>query len=349
MKVVILAGGTSTERDVSLVSGKMIYEALIRKEHQAVLLDVYVGYEDNDYASVFEMKKDWAKSIGKISAQAPDLAAVKSLRKDNGKGFFGPHVLDICQEADIVFLGLHGANGEDGKIQAALELAGIPYTGSSFLGAAISMDKSVSKELFIQNGIPTPIGFSLKKEEYEAGETGFERISMPAVVKTCCGGSSVGVYITQNEEEYKTALKEAFAYEPQVVIEQYIKGREFSIGIIDGEALPLIEIAPIEGFYNYKNKYQAGSAVETCPAQLDADITKKMQSCAEKVFKTLRLEAYARMDFIMDENGEFFCLEANTLPGMTQTSLLPQEALAVGISYEELCEKIIEISLKKYL
>lgn len=349
MKVVVLAGGTSTERDVSLVSGKMIYEALIRKGHQAVLLDVYVGYEDDDYVSVFDVEKDWALSIGKISEQAPDLEAVRSLRKDNGKGFFGPHVLDICQAADIVFLGLHGANGEDGKIQAALDLAGIPYTGSGYLGAAISMDKSVAKELFVQNNIPTPIGFSLKKEEYDNGETGLGRIDMPAVVKTCCGGSSVGVYIAQNEEEYKAALKDAFAYEPQVVIEQFIKGREFSIGVIEDKALPIIEIAPIEGFYDYKNKYQVGSAIETCPAQLDTGITQKMQSCAQKVFQTLRLEAYARMDFIMREDGEFFCLEANTLPGMTQTSLLPQEALAVGISYEDLCEKIIEISLKKYM
>ena len=169
-------------------------------------------------------------------------------------------------------------------------------------------------------------------------------LSLPCVVKTCCGGSSVGVYIPKTEEEYENALKEAFSYEDKVILEQYIKGREFSVGVVDGEAYPVIEIAPIQGFYDYKNKYQAGSTIETCPAELSEELTKEMQSYAVKAFEALRLENYARMDFLLDEENHMYCLEANTLPGMTPTSLLPQEAGALGMSYGELCEKLIQVS-----
>ena len=156
MKIAVLAGGTSTERDVSLISGKNIYEALKRRGHQAVLLDIYVGYDADDYADVFEMDKDWAKEIHQIGVNAPDLKAVEKLRPAGYRGFFGPNVIRICEMADIVFMGLHGANGEDGKVQAALELHGIKFTGSGFIGAALSMDKGITKQIFRQNNIPTP-------------------------------------------------------------------------------------------------------------------------------------------------------------------------------------------------
>ena len=157
----------------------------------------------------------------------------------------------------------------------------------------------------------------------------------------------MGTVIVQKEEDYEAAKKEAFRYDDEIIIEQYIKGREFSVGVIDGKALPVIEIAPITGFYDYKNKYQAGSAIETCPAELPDDKTSEMQHYAESVFKALRLKNYARMDFMLAENGDMYCLEANTLPGMTPTSLLPQEANAIGISYGDLCELLIEISLRE--
>lgn len=349
MKIVVLAGGTSTERDVSLVTGKMIYQAFAGRGHQAVLLDVYLGYEGEDYKEVFSSKKDWTEAVGAISKDAPDMEKVRALRKDGGISFFGPHVLDICSMADMVFMALHGAPGEDGTVQAAFDLAGIKYTGCDYLGAAVAMDKSLSKELFRQNGIPTPEGFSLCKTDFEEGNDRADEVPFPAVVKTCRGGSSVGVYMVNSKEEYKEALEKAFSYENQVIVEQYIKGREFSIGVLEGKALPIIEIAPLEGFYDYKNKYQAGSTVETCPALLSEEITKEMQKTAEKVFSVLRLKVYARMDFLLQEDGGFFCLEANTLPGMTPTSLLPQEAAAVGMDFETLCEKIVEISLKKYM
>ena len=170
----------------------------------------------------------------------------------------------------------------------------------------------------------------------------------PAVVKACNGGSSVGVYMVNNAAECADAIQKAQTYDSQVIVEQYIKGREFSVGVIEGKALPIIEIAPIEGFYDYKNKYQAGSTIETCPAQISEELTRKMQDYAQQVFDALHIESYARIDFMMDENGDMFCLEANTLPGMTPTSLLPQEAAEMGYDFNRLCEWLIEVSLRKY-
>ncbi len=340
MRVVVLAGGTSTERDVSLSSGSMIYKALKKNGHQAMMLDVYLGYED-DITDIFEKDIDWAAQIGAVSDQAPDLEAVKAMRKDGGKSFFGPNVLAICSQADAVFMALHGANGEDGKIQACFELMGIPYTGTDYVSSAMAMDKGIAKDIFRAHNIPTPDGIRLK-----AGEQEERKIPYPCIVKACCGGSSVGVCIAHNDEEYEYAKAEAFRYDGEVVIEQYIKGREFSVGVMDGKALPVIEIAPKQGFYDYKNKYQAGSTLETCPAQIPEEKSDKMQRIAEKVFCALRMKNYARMDFMMSTDGEIYCLEANTLPGMTPTSLLPQEAAAVGISFEQLCEKILEYAVK---
>lgn len=336
MKIVVLAGGTSTERDVSLSTGSMIYKALKRKGHQAILLDVYLGYE-GDAEGIFERDADWAAQIGAVGEQNPDLETVMALRKDGGRSFFGPNVLELCRRADAVFMALHGANGEDGKIQACFELLGIPYTGTDFVSAAMAMDKGITKDIFKAYDIPTPVGIRLKKGEQET-----EKISYPCIVKACCGGSSVGVCIARTDAEYNSAKEEAFRYDNEVIIEQYIEGREFSVGVMDGVALPVIEIAPKAGFYDYRNKYQAGSTVETCPADIPEEQAKEMQRIAEKVFQVLRLKSYARMDFMMSHEGEIYCLEANTLPGMTPTSLLPQEAAAVGLSFEDLCEKILE-------
>ena len=341
MKIVVLAGGISTERDVSFVSGKNVYEALKSKGHQVVLTDVYLGMEEMP-DNVFEAEVDWTKQIGAVTEQCPDIEAVKAMRKDGGKSFFGPNVLALCQEADVVFVALHGENGENGKIQAAFDLMGIKYTCTDHVSSAICMDKAITKDIFRAYNIPTPVGVHFTKENAQ-----LEPVTLPCVVKACCGGSSIGVSVVFTKEEYTAALEDAFSYDAQVVVEQYIKGREFSVGVIAGEALPIIEIAPVTGFYDYKNKYQAGSAVETCPADLSEEITVKMQKCAEDVFEALRLKKYARMDFMLDENDEFYCLEANTVPGMTNTSLLPQEAAAVGISFEDLCQKLVEMALEE--
>ena len=339
MKIVVLAGGISTERDVSLSTGRMIYQALRKNGHQVILLDSFLGYE-GDVTKAFTEEKDWAAQVQGVKEINPDLEQVKALRPDWKKNFFGPNVICLCQEADVVFMALHGGEGENGKIQAYFDLMGITYTGTDYVSSALSMDKGITKDMFAANGIPTPMGFRRKK----TGPT--EKPVFPCVVKATCGGSSVGVSIARDEAEYEKALEEGFKYDPEVVVEQYIKGREFSVGVIGGKALPVIEIAPKEGFYDYKNKYQAGSTVETCPALISVEKTLEMQQIAEKVFKVLRLKNYARMDFLMEEGTEkLYCLEANTLPGMTPTSLLPQEAQAVGMSFEQLCEKIIEISI----
>ena len=168
------------------------------------------------------------------------------------------------------------------------------------------------------------------------------------MVKPCSGGSSIGVSIADTKEAYEKALEEAFRYEEEVVIEDYIKGREFSVGVIDGKALPVIEIAPKQGFYDFVNKYKAGSTVETCPAELSEEVTKKMQYYAERAAEVIGLDTYSRMDFLMDADENLFCLEANTLPGMTPTSLVPQEAAAIGVNFEDLCEQLIRVSMKKY-
>jgi D-alanine-D-alanine ligase len=343
MKIVVLAGGVSTERDVSLSSGRMIYHALKKKEHQVMMLDVYLGLNEMISEEIFHRDCDWSKDIGNVGVSNPDLEQIKKLRKNPETGFFGPGVIELCRMADMVFVALHGENGENGKLQATFDLLNIRYTGTDYVSSALSMDKGLTKELFAFHNIPMPKGITKKKldpiEHF---------MQYPLVVKVCCGGSSVGVYIVEDEEAYEKAMKEAFTFDEEVIVEEYIKGREFSVGVMEGKALPIIEIAPLEGFYNYKNKYQAGSAIETCPANLSEEVTKEMQRIAEEVFCTLRLETYARMDFLLRGETEIFCLEANTLPGMTLTSLLPQEAQAIGVDFPDLCEWILNISLKKY-
>lgn len=341
MKVVVLAGGISTERDVSLSSGVMIYNALKKNGHQAILLDVYLGYTGEDTENIFDKEEDWAGEFGVISEENPDIEQIKAMRPDGEKNFFGPNVIAICQAADVVFMALHGENGENGKIQACFDLMGIRYTGTDYVSSALCMDKGIAKDIFAAYGIPTPKGIRLKK-----GERINDSVPFPCIVKACCGGSSVGVSIAYSEQDYEAALQEAFRYDSEVVVEQYIKGREFSVGVMDGKALPVIEIAPLTGFYDYKNKYQAGSTVETCPAELSQEKTEEMQKLAEMAFKALRLKNYGRMDFMMSEQGDIYCLEANTLPGMTPTSLLPQEAAVVGLNFGDLCEKIMQIALQ---
>ena len=345
MNIVVLAGGLSTERDVSFKSGDMVCKALRGLGHNVLLLDVFLGYHDQeeDISDIFEHTEEASVVVSDIPDIAPDIDAVKASRKDQSNCFFGPNVIAICRKADVVFMALHGENGENGKVQAAFDLLGIRYTGTDFVSGALAMDKCLAKELFMQNGIPTPAGFRLKKGQ-EPGEG--QQPKFPCVVKVSSGGSSIGVSIVQKEEDYQAALDDAFLYGDEVVVEEYIKGRELTCCVLDGKALPIVEIAPKEGFYDYKNKYQAGSTIEICPAPIGEESTRKIQKISERVFDALRLHKYARMDFMMDEAGNAYCLEANTLPGMTPTSLIPQEAAAVGISYDELCQKILDMAFE---
>ena len=348
MKIVVLAGGISSERDVSILSGSKVAAALRSKGHKVVTVDPFMGYEEplDDVNSLFENNYDFTHNAV-IKSEAPDIEAVKRSRKDQSGVYFGEHVTDICRAADVVFLGLHGGEGEDGSVQAALSLLGVKYTGSDMLGAAIAMHKGVTKGVFLNSGVPTP-NSKLFKRDFISGEYLDSWKIFPCVVKPCSAGSSVGVQIAHDRDEFKAAMDDAFRYDDDVLVEEYVKGREFSVGVLGGKALPVIEIIPREGWYDYKNKYQAGATLEICPAQLDADITARMQREAEHAFEVLRLKAYGRIDFLLDSDNDFYCLEANTLPGMTPMSLLPQEAKAAGIDYPELCERIIELSLEKY-
>ena len=349
MDIVVLAGGLSTERDVSFKSGSMVTKALRENGHRVIMLDVFMGYSDKeeDLTDVFERAEEMSVNVSDISEVAPDLAKVKASRKDQSDCFFGPNVIRICQMADIAFMALHGENGENGKVQAALDLFGIRYTGSDYLSSAIAMNKDITKQFFRANGIPTPNGIAMTKEKRDDDITHLE-LKLPIIVKPCCGGSSIGVTIVHNQDEFKAALDEGFRFEDALIIEEFVQGREFSCGVIEGKALPVIEIAPLQGFYDYKNKYKAGSAIETCPADIPEEVSQQMRSYAQQVAKVIGLETYSRSDFLISEDGQMYCLEANTLPGMTPTSLLPQEAAAIGMNFNQLCEKIIEISMRRY-
>ena len=349
MKIVVLAGGLSSERNVSFVSGREVAKALRSKGHKVLLLDLFMGYgaETDDLSDLFDRTEEASYPVADISETEPDLAAVKAARSDHSNCLFGPNVIRICQMADIVFLALHGANGEDGRVQAAFDLFDIKYTGSDYLSSAIAMDKGMAKNLMRGANIPVPEGIVIRRGQNVAQRIR-EAVPVPYVIKPLCGGSSIGVSIVRDESEGEAAIREAFRWGDEFIVEHYIKGREFSVCVISGKALPVIEIAPKEGFYDYKNKYKAGSTVETCPADLSDEKTEEMQKYAVDAAKILHLSTYSRMDFLMDTEGHMYCLEANTLPGMTPTSLIPQEARQIGIEFPELCEKIIEISMENF-
>ncbi len=348
MKIVVLAGGLSPERDVSLSSGSLIANALMQSGHRVLLLDVYEGIAGNpDVEALFRDSTGTPYSFT-IPEKEPDLEEIRR-RNGNPVSLIGPNVLELCQAAQVVFIALHGAMGENGQLQATFDTLGIKYTGTGYIGSLLAMDKDISKKLMRQCGIPTAEWTVLRQDEdfcASSVDRILQTIGLPCVVKPCSAGSSIGVSIVYNEQELQTALEFANKVEKNILVEKMISGREFSVGILDGDVLPVIEIIPRQGFYDYKNKYQSGAALEVCPAELTMTETQKVQKLALRVHQELRLGAYSRIDFIMDSKGEFFCLEANTLPGMTPTSLLPQEALAVGIQYTELCNRIIRITLR---
>lgn len=345
MKIIVLAGGYSNERDVSLSSGASICEALRKKGHRAYLLDAFLGVNVSPESldSLFDLPDGGLSIASGIQTTEPNLAELWASRPGDSKSYLGPNVLELCSLADITFMALHGSLGENGKLQATFDVLGIRYTGPNSLGCALSMDKGVTKEIFKVQGIPTPGGTHLfKKDSYKSlEELGF---SLPVVVKPCSGGSSLGVYIVHTQEEYVNAISSSFKKEMEVVIEPFIDGREYACGILDGKALPLVEIIPREGFFDYANKYQLGGASEICPAvSVDAKTTEKIQKAGERAYESLRLDVYSRADFIVDNHtGEIYCLEVNSLPGMTSASLLPKAAKAAGYEYGDFCEEIIK-------
>lgn len=346
MKIVVLAGGLSTERAVSLVTGTSVCRALRENGHRAILVDLFLGLEEvpADLNTLFDAP-DGLCPDAKIEVQAPDLAAVRASRKDQSERLFGPNVLELCALADIVFLGLHGQDGEDGRVQAAFDLMGIKYTGGGYLASGLAMDKLMTKRMMDAAGIPTP-----KWRQLEYGGEDVERLAaelpMPCVIKTATGGSSLGVFLPEDRKELKDALIRVQDFSGKVLVEERIYGRELTVGVLGDRALPAVEILPAEKDFDYAAKYQIGGAREICPAPITPEQQETMGKLALKLHRTLGLEVYSRTDFILDGEGRFWCLEVNSLPGMTSASLVPKEAAAVGMTYNQLCEEIVQQSYR---
>lgn len=323
MKITVLAGGISPERDVSLVSGENIAKALISNGHCVCFADLSIGIND--------LSDDVFKN--NISDIKRYIIGEKSNYNKNEKSFIGKNIIELCKMSDAVFTALHGDIGENGKIQAMFDIIGIKYTGSGYDGCLLSMDKDIAKTIARSNGIKTP-DWSINKYD--------EKIGFPCVIKPVDCGSSVGVSIVENMKETDLAVNSAENFSNSIMFEKKINGREFSVGVLGDKALPVIEIISSEKFYNYKSKYQKNKAREICPALIPACVSEKMQNIAVKMHTLLRMKYYSRTDFIVDGDDNIYFIETNSLPGMTPFSLLPQEAKACGISYNELCEKIIQ-------
>ena len=343
MDIVVLCGGLSAERDVSISSGTQVAQALRTLGHRVVLIDAYLGYTApySDPREIFTKPYDAVKAV--VRTHEPDLEAVIHSRSGGGSSTIGPNLIQVCQAADLVFMAMHGEDGENGRLQAVFDVMGIRYTGTGYLSSAVAKNKSITKSLLATAGVPTPPGITVEK-----GRTPYAGVGFPCFVKPCSGGSSVGTSIVHTQAEYDSALELAFRFEDAVVVEKYIKGREFTVGVIGGKPTPVVEIIPKTGFYDYKNKYQAGCTEEICPAQIDLELTAQIQRMAVRAAQALLIETYCRVDFLADDNG-IYCLEANTLPGMTPTSLIPRMAGAMGLDFAQLCQLIIDESMKKYV
>ena len=349
MKIVVLGGGISTERHVALVTGTSVCRALRSLGHKAIFVDMFMGLEDYE-GSLDEAFDAPDGFIGKVAIEktAPDLEAVKASRKLQGPSHLGKNVLEICQKADCVFLGLHGADGEDGKIQAALELLGVPYTGSAPLPSAMAMDKAVAKRIMESAGVLTPRWRELEYTEADIPRL-VEELPVPCAVKVVNGGSSIGVELPETREELAGALRALLPFRSRVVVEEKIRGREMTQPILDERWLSAIEIVPPEGTsFDYVAKYQSGDegAQEICPARITPEEQQTLGEAALKLHRALGLAVYSRTDFILDDEGRAWCLEVNTLPGMTPASLIPKAAAVEGMSYAQLCEKIVTLSLE---
>ena len=347
MNILVLAGGLSPERDVSLSSGSKIASALIERGHRVAMVDVYMD--------LGELPRFSDEPIPPCSAAEtePDLDALRAERialrgSEEGSGeLIGRGVVDACRAADVVFLALHGGMGENGQLQALLDCYGIVYTGSPYAGCAVAMDKDISKRIVCREGIDTARWITMDRGELSAARV-LDELGLPCVVKPIGCGSSVGVSLVRTESELGAALDEAERCGQAGIAEEFVGGRELSVGVLGERALPSIEIEPRGGFYDYKNKYQAGCTVETTPANIPPQLEQRLREASLTAHRALGLYAYSRSDFIYREQDDrLVYLETNTLPGMTPTSLLPQEAAAVGIGYPELCETVVRYALER--
>jgi D-alanine-D-alanine ligase len=346
MDIVVLAGGLSTERSVSLVTGTSVCRALRQNGHRAILMDPFLGLPElpRTADALFNAPDGLCAEV-QIDNEPPDLDAVRASRIGGRDScLLGLNVLKVCGQADIVFLGLHGKDGEDGRIQAALDLLGIPYTGSGYLASGLAMDKAMSKRIMDRSGIRTPEWKLFRYEEKDVPML-VKELSVPCVVKTTGGGSSLGVFLPETHEALEAALREVLRYGDEVLIEERIRGRDLSVGVLGDQYLPPVEMVADSGCFDYRAKYQSGASREICPADIPESVARECGEMALALHHALGLEVYSRADFVLDEKNVPWCLETNSLPGLTPASLVPKEAAAVGMSYAELCEEIVRLSL----
>ena len=338
MKIAVLMGGVSEEREVSLASGAQVARALREGGHEVVAVDTSHGVlSAAEEASLLQ--------AGIKDPPPPALTKDLLLTGDTGALTRNTQV----SETDVVFLALHGGNGEDGTIQTLLDLAGVPYVGSDRVGCALAMDKDLSKRLLRDAGIPTPGWISVRGRE--EGRRRLDEVAktlgLPVIVKPPSGGSTLGLTLAHDPEELEQALDLALEYEERVLFEAYVRGRELTVGILGDEALPVGEIIPEHEIFDYECKYRPGMAQEIFPADLAPELSAKLQEAALVAHRALGLRDFSRIDFILDEVGTGWCLEANALPGLTANSLLPKAALAGGIPFPSLCHRIAEMALHR--
>lgn len=335
MKIIVLAGGLSPERNVSLSSGAKVANALIENGHDVMVFDIYLGKQNESFVPIYHNNKESFRYSYEVSSDEPNLDEIKRIKLDNY--LVDKDIITYCKEADKVFLALHGSIGENGKLQSLLDIYNIHYTSTGALGSMLAMHKDIAKKLMRQSGVLTPNWKYINTND----NYNFDDVIYPCVVKPCSNGSSIGTNIVNNETELVGAISNVEIYESEILIEEKIEGREFTVGILNNKPLPIIEIKPLEGFYDYKNKYKKGATIEECPAKIPDEIKEKLENIALTVHNILHLGTYSRVDFIIDNNNQIYCLEANTLPGMTSSSLFPLAAKEAGIIYNELCEMII--------
>ncbi len=333
LKIAVLFGGASSERDVSIASAAQVVKALRSLGHVVSAVDTATGPLNN------EQEEDLF-SAG-VSATAPQsLGGLGKLAEDPAAFFADPAFNGL----DLVFVALHGGAGEDGRLQAILDLRGLPYTASGVIGSACAMDKDIAKRLMRHAGVPTPDWLMAPVDASTVELT----LGWPVVVKASKQGSTVGLSVVRTSSEFPAAIERAFQHDDEVLVEQFIPGRELTVGILDGQPLAVGEIVLTRSeIFDYEAKYQPGGAIEVFPAKIDDAETAKIQLLGATVAQALKLRDYCRIDFRRDADGGLWCLEANTLPGMTAMSLLPQSAAVSGLSFPELCQKICDIALAR--
>jgi D-alanine-D-alanine ligase len=332
MKIAVLFGGTSEERDVSIASAAQIIPALRALGHDVYAVDTATGRLP---------PADERKLL--TSGVAPEPPSTAAMQQVRGRAMaFAPSASDI-RSADVVFLALHGGAGEDGRLQAMLDLAGLAYTGSNHIASAAAMDKDLSKRLFRSTGVPTADWMMAPVKAADVEKS----FGWPAVVKPSKQGSTVGLTVVRQAADLAAAITLAASFDDEVMVEKFIAGREFTVGVLEGTALPVGEIIAPGEIFDYQAKYQIGGAREVFPADLPMAEAVQLQDYALRAHRVLKLGAYSRVDFRRDADGGFWCLEANSLPGMTATSLLPQAAKVAGISFPELLERICKGAIRR--